>query len=86
MLVTDLIHWKNHHHNAKRDQHNDSVTNISNRSPSQIHQRNDATNITVTIFYNEKNHKKTTELVTTITEPVFGPFPNYTRKSSYYRL
>jgi len=34
MLVTDLIHWKDHQHNGKSRQHNDSVTNILNRSPS----------------------------------------------------
>ena len=28
MLVTDLIHWKNHQHNEKNHQHND-VTNIT---------------------------------------------------------
>ena len=28
MLVTDLIHWKNHQHNGKSHQHNDSGTNI----------------------------------------------------------
>ena len=30
MLVTDLIHWINHQHNAKSRQHIDSVANISN--------------------------------------------------------
>ena len=34
MLVTDLIHWENHQHNAKSRQHNDSATNIWNQSPS----------------------------------------------------
>ena len=29
MLVTDLIHWKNHQHNGKSHQHNDSATNIT---------------------------------------------------------
>ena len=34
MWVTDLIHWKNHQHNEKSRQHNDSATNIRNQSPS----------------------------------------------------
>jgi len=38
MLVTDLIHWENHKHNEKRRQHNDSATNIWNKSPSESHQ------------------------------------------------
>ena len=48
MLMTDLMHSKNHQHNEKSRQHNDSVTNILNRSPSEIHQHNVVTNITVT--------------------------------------
>ena len=47
MLVTDLIHWENHHHNEKSRQHNDSVTNILNRSSSLNHQHKVITNITV---------------------------------------
>jgi len=34
MLVTDLIHWQNEKYNEKSRQHNDSDTNISNRTPS----------------------------------------------------
>ena len=34
MLLSDLKHWKNHQHNEKSRQHNDSVTDILNRSPS----------------------------------------------------
>ena len=34
MLVTDLINWENHQHNETGRQHNDSVTNISNQSPT----------------------------------------------------
>ena len=34
MLVTDFIHCENYKHNEKSRQHNDSATNISNRSPS----------------------------------------------------
>jgi len=34
MLVTDLMHWKNHQHNEKSRQHIDSGTNISNQSPT----------------------------------------------------
>ena len=34
MLVTDLIHWKNHQHNEKSCEHIDSVTKISNRLPA----------------------------------------------------
>jgi len=45
--VTDLIHWENHQHNGKSRQHNDSITNISNRLPSSSHQHNDVTNITM---------------------------------------
>ena len=48
MLVTYLLPWKNHRHNEKSRQHNDSATNISNRSPSYGHQHNDVNNITVT--------------------------------------
>ena len=48
MLVADLIQSKNHEHNEKSHQHNDSVTNILNRSPSLNHQHNVVTNITVT--------------------------------------
>ena len=51
MLVTDLIHWENHQHHEKSLQHNDSATNISNQSPSESHQHNDVTNITVTHIY-----------------------------------
>ena len=31
MLVTDLIHWKNHQHNEKSRQHIDLATKISNK-------------------------------------------------------
>jgi len=34
MLVTDLMRWINPQHNKKSHQHNDSVTNIWNLSPS----------------------------------------------------
>jgi hypothetical protein len=34
MLVTDLIQKENHQHNEKSRQHNDSDSNIFNRSPS----------------------------------------------------
>ena len=40
MLVTDVIHCKNHQHNEKSRHHNDSFTNILNRSPSKNHQHN----------------------------------------------
>jgi len=47
MLVTDLIPWENHQHNGKSCKHNDSTTNISNRSLSWSHRHNDVTNITI---------------------------------------
>ena len=34
MLVADLLQSKNHDHNEKSHKHNDSVTNILNRSPT----------------------------------------------------
>jgi len=49
-LVTDLIHRENHRLNEKSHQHNDSATNILNRSSSKSHKHNDVTNINVTMF------------------------------------
>ena len=34
VLGTDLIHWENHQHIEKSRQHNDSVANSRNQSPS----------------------------------------------------
>ena len=53
MLMTGLMHWKSHQDNEKNRQHHDRSTNISNRSPSQSHQHNDVTNITVTEIFSD---------------------------------
>ena len=57
MLVTDLRFWwrikyiKNHQHNENSRQHNNSVTNILNLSPSLSHKHNAVTNIIIADQY-----------------------------------
>ena len=62
MLVTDKIHWTNYQHNKKRRQHNDSVTNILNRSLIINHQYNVVTNITAPVQTYHSSPLQTSEL------------------------